>query len=150
MRTASPSFLKIAVVSAFVFLFCNSNLFAQEKQKVAAADNVVATDSVVLLVKGEIKSGETKVWRSTVDVRDTSGNLIATTYSYSGQFTIKVPVAYPKQPLMIEVHTNGYKTAYIDNYVWSYGQVLEFDMTNSLFGTPSKPNCFRTIVCPNF
>jgi hypothetical protein len=150
MRTASPIRFKLAAFAAFFTLFCNSSLFAQDGQKVAQPNNVVHADSVVLLVTGHIKSGETRVYRSTIDVRDTAGNLIATSFSYSGSFTIKVPVAFPKQPLMIEVHTNGYKPAYMDNYVWSYGSILEFEMDRSLFGTPSRGVCFRTVGCPNF
>ncbi len=148
MKTAHHKTFKVVTLSALIILFSCAVTNAQDNRKETHPNTAAANDSVVLLVTGIIKSGENKVWRSTIDVRDTSGNIIATTYSYNGQFTLKVPVAYPKQAFTIEVHSKGYKREFIDNYVWSYGSVVEIDMKRSLFGTPSR--CYRAIICPNF
>lgn len=148
MKTARPISRKFPVLIVLAFLFSCGTINAQENKKETQTNSAAANDSVVLLVKGKIKSGDNTVYRSTIDVRDTSGNIIASAYSYKGEFTIKVPVAYPKQAFTIEVTSKGYKKEYIEDYVWSYGSVVEVEMKRSLIGTPSR--AFRTVICPNF
>ncbi len=139
--------LKVSVFAAVALWFSKSDLKAQKQTDVVQNTNTIS-DSVVLLVRGEIKSEGKTVYRSTVEARDSSGNVIATAKSYSGKFELHVPVAYPKQPFTIVVTSKGYRDEVITDYVSAAGNVIAIEMNRRLFGKPSRP--FRSIGCPSF
>lgn len=139
--------LKVSVLAALALWFSKSDLKAQKTQTVVQNTNTVS-DSVVVLVRGQIKSEGKTVYRSTIEARDSSGNVIATARSYNGKFELHVPVAYPKQPFTIVVTSKGYRNEVIENYVSAAGNVLGIEMNRRLFGKPSQP--YRTIGCPSF
>lgn len=140
--------VKVSVLAAVALWFSKGDLKAQKPQTGVAPDTNAVSDSVVLLVRGEIKSDGKAVYRSTVEARDASGNVIATARSYNGKFELHVPVAYPKQPFTIVVTSKGYRKEVIENYVSAAGNVLGIEMSRRLFGKPSKP--YRTLGCPSF
>lgn len=140
--------LKVSVLAAVALWFSNNELKAQKTQTDVVSTSNTVSDSVVVLLRGEIKSDGKKVYRSTVEARDSSGNVIATARSYDGRFELHVPVGYPKQPFTIVVTSQGYRDEVIVNYISAAGNVLAIDMTRRLFGKPSKP--FRTVGCPSF
>jgi hypothetical protein len=140
--------IKVSVLAALALWFSKTDLQAQAKEKDPVPNTTAVSDSVVLLVRGEITSQEKKVYRSTIEARDSAGNVIATARSYSGKFELRVPVAYPKQPFTIVVTAKGYRNEVIENYVSAAGNVLRIDMNPRLFGKPSKP--YRMLGCPSF
>lgn len=139
---------KVSVLAAVALWFSKDELKAQKTQTDVVQNTNAVSDSVVLLVRGEIKSEGKTVYRSTIEARDSSGNVIATTRSYNGKFELHVPVAYPKQAFTIVVTSKGYRNEVIENYVSAAGNVLGIEMNRRLFGKPSKP--YRTLGCPSF
>lgn len=147
-RKRWTSVIKVSVLAAVALWFSRGDLKAQKTQTDVVQNTNTVSDSVVLLVRGEIKSNGKTVYRSTVEARDSSGNVIATARSYKGKFELHVPVAYPKQPFTIVVTSKGYRNEVIEDYVSAAGNVLGIEMNRRLFGKPSKP--YRTIGCPSF
>jgi hypothetical protein len=142
------SALKVSVLAALALWFSKTDMKAQAKTEVAPNTTTVS-DSVVLLVRGEIRSDEGKtIYRSRIEARDSSGNVIAKGYSYSGKFELHVPVAYPKQAFTIVVTAKGYRKEVIENYVSAAGNVLGIELQRMLFGKPSKG--YVTVGCPSF
>lgn len=147
-RSKWSTAIKVSVLAALALWFSKTDLKAQKSTSDATPNTIAVSDSVVLLVRGEIKSEGKTVYRSTIEARDSAGNVIATTNSYSGRFELHVPVAYPKQAFTIVVTSKGYRNEVIENYVSAAGNVIAIDMTRRLFGKPSKP--YRTVGCPSF
>lgn len=139
--------LKVSVLAALSLWFSKTEMKAQAQTDVAPTTKTVS-DSVVLLVRGEISSNGKKVYRSKIEARDSSGNVMATARSYDGKFELNVPVASPKQAFTIVVTSKGYKDEVIENYVSSAGNVLGIDMQRRLFGKPSRG--YVTVGCPSF
>jgi hypothetical protein len=140
--------LKVSVLAAAALWFSRTDLKAQKTQTVVAAGTNTVSDSVVLLVRGNISSNGKKVYRSTIEARDSAGNVIATTQSYNGTFELHVPVAYPKQEFTIVVTSKGYRKEVIENYVSAAGNVLGIEMDRKLFGKPHRG--YYTVGCPSF
>lgn len=140
--------LKVSVLAALALWFSKADLKAQ-KQTDAVPATTTVSDSVVLLVRGQIKSDAgKKVYLSTIEALDSAGNVIATARSYDGKFELHVPVAYPKQAFTIVVRARGYRDEKISDYVSSPGKVVGIEMHRKLFGKPSRG--YIVTGCPSF
>jgi len=147
--------LKISVLTAIALLFAKPEAKAQSKptEDVAPQPNVYS-DSVVLIVRGEVKSNNHPVSNAKVIAINADGDTIAGSDVVDGKFEMRVPVAFPKEAFTIVASAPQYKVFTLKNYVSSAGNVIGIDMERLRkkrnLRHPFRKHHYATVGCVSF
>lgn len=146
--------IKVSVLAALALFLSKGEAKAQQTTApVAAPGPNVFSDSVVLLVRGEVKSGNRTVRGANVIAINQNGDTIAESKVSSGRFELNVPIGYPQEPFTIVASAPGFKVFTLKNYVSSAGNVIGIEMEavkkkkRRYF---SRRPHYTTVGCPSF
>lgn len=147
--------MKISFVAVAALFLSRTEAKAQSKVavNVQPQPNVIS-DSVVLLLRGEVKCDKRAVYNAKIIAINANGDTIASGDAVNGRFEIHVPVAYPQEAFTIVVSAPGYKVFTLKNYVSSAGNVIGVDMERikrrKNWRHPFRKQHYATVGCISF
>lgn len=143
---------KLALVTALSLILFKSQSKAQQKPEVRMTDSSnVVSDSVVLLIRGELVDGNRRVHNGKIAALNANGDTISVSIARYGRFELRVPVSHPKEAITIVATSPGFRTFRLTDYISTGRNVLKIEMQpRKIFGKKKRRYVFVSMGCPSF
>jgi hypothetical protein len=117
---------KLALLTAFSLILFKAQSKAQQKPDAGMPDSVnVVSDSVVLVIRGELVDGHRLVHKGKIAALRANGDTISVAIGRYGRFELRVPVSHPQEAITIVATAPGFRTFRLTDYTSSGRNVLK-------------------------
>lgn len=141
--------MKYSVAAAVAFLFFRNDVKAQsEIQTPVQSLSKTISDSVVIIVRGEVRCDTNEVRDGRVIALNTSGDTIAETSVMDGRFELHVPAGNKWEQFTLVASAPGYKPITLPGYVSSGRNIVLIELEKS--PAPRKAIRYVSLGCPSF